>query len=72
MSCIFCRNFDFGCVRTNVEISQHYIHANIVLAGGSSRFPKSEQFNFCPVCGEELKKAIILKRRAVNEKETGL
>lgn len=56
MSCIFCKNFDFGSVRTNIEITQSYIHANIVHAGGSSRFPKSEQFNFCPVCGEELRK----------------
>lgn len=55
MGCIFCKNFDFGSVRTDVEIYQHYIHTNIVHAGGSSRFPKSEQFNFCPVCGEELK-----------------
>ena len=64
MSCIFCRNFDFGCVRTDVEISQHYIHANIVLSGGSSRFPKSEQFNFCPVCGEQLRKNNHFKEEA--------
>ena len=65
MSCIFCRNFDFGCVRTDVEISQHYIHANIVHSGGSSRFPKSEQFNFCPVCGEELRKNNHFKEESI-------
>ena len=60
MGCIFCKNFDFGSVRANVEIYQHSIQANIVHAGGSSRFPKSEQFNFCPVCEEELRKKQFL------------
>lgn len=55
MGCLFCNIFDFGSVRAKVEISGQYIHANIVHSGGSSRFPKSDQFNFCPVCGRNLK-----------------
>lgn len=46
--CDFCRKFDFGAARCEVD----RYGARISSAGGSYRFPEHEQFNYCPVCGE--------------------
>ena len=48
--CNFCRSFDFSSARCKVD--RH--GANIAFSGGSSRFPRWQQFQFCPHCGMEL------------------
>lgn len=53
--CKFCENFDFGKVKINTEIYSNHISAYITTAGGSSRFPIEQQFNYCPNCGMRLK-----------------
>lgn len=45
--CEFCNRADFG--EFGFEITKHY--AKISCALGSWRFPKGEQFLFCPNCG---------------------
>lgn len=49
--CEFCRRFDFSTASAIIESEKF---ANIYLAVGSYRFPKNEQFNFCPICGHPL------------------
>ena len=49
--CEFCKKFDFATATT--EISGKFAH--IYLATGNTRFPKAKQFNFCPVCGRDLR-----------------
>lgn len=56
--CRFCHNFDFGTVK--VEVNS--LGATIIHSGGSTRFPESERFKFCPECGTKLEHS--LKRRA--------
>ena len=46
--CPFCSQFDFGCAWAEVD----KFGARITQAGGSYRFPREQQFNFCPVCGK--------------------
>jgi len=53
--CDFCNNFDFGSAKVLVEKYGNRVRANIVHAGGFSRFPKKEQFNFCPRCGKDMR-----------------
>lgn len=48
--CEFCNREDFG--EFGFEITKHY--AKISCALGSWRFPKGEQFLFCPKCGKPL------------------
>lgn len=48
--CDFCNRADFG--EFGFEITKHY--AKICSALGSWRFPKHEQFLFCPKCGKPL------------------
>lgn len=48
--CDFCNLADFG--EFGFEITKHY--AKICCALGSWRFPKNEQFLFCPKCGKPL------------------
>lgn len=48
--CDFCNRADFG--EFGFEITKHY--AKICCALGSWRFPKHEQFSFCPKCGKPL------------------
>lgn len=50
--CEFCRKFDFGSAK--VEVDRY--GARLCVAGGWGRFSDNEQFNFCPVCGEGLRK----------------
>lgn len=50
--CDFCEKFDFGTIRTEVD---EVIGPHIALSGGSNRFTKEKQFNYCPVCGRYLK-----------------
>ena len=45
--CPFCDRFDF----TVSGWSADPYGARIVNAGGSSRIPRRQQFNYCPVCG---------------------
>ena len=53
--CEFCQNFDFGSVRPVVEdmFGGRKI-ASLSMAGGSSRFQRHWQFDYCPVCGRRL------------------
>ena len=50
--CEFCENFDFAMAK--VEVTKY--GANILLALCNTRFDKEEQFNFCPVCGRDMRK----------------
>lgn len=43
--CEFCRKFDFGASRCEVD----GYGARIANAGGSYRFPEHEQFNFARI-----------------------
>lgn len=56
--CKFCEVFDFGVAKTEMETIGTRRYAGIVSAGGSYRFPKEEQFKFCPNCGKERDKVI--------------
>ena len=49
--CEFCEKFDFATART--EVTKY--GANILLTLCNTKFDKEEQFNFCPVCGRNLK-----------------
>lgn len=48
--CEFCKKFDFGTATAKVD----KYGASICFAGGFGRYPKEEQFKFCPVCGRRL------------------
>lgn len=50
--CKFCENFNFSNARVRVDEDG----AIIELALCNTKFPKEEQFNFCPVCGRDLRK----------------
>lgn len=49
-ACEFCKRADFG--EFGFEISKHYAKISCALA--SWRFPKEEQFSYCPKCGKPL------------------
>lgn len=49
--CEFCSKFDFATATTSVEGE----YAHIYLALCNTSFPKEQQFNFCPVCGKDLR-----------------
>ena len=49
--CDFCKMADFG--EFGFEITKYY--AKITCALGAWRFPKNEQFLFCPKCGNPLR-----------------
>ncbi len=51
LGCIFCETFDFAKARCEV-VSDGKNIAKIVLFNG--KYPKSQQFKFCPNCGREL------------------
>ena len=57
--CDFCKKFDFSTVKPHIDVFGARIH----LALGVTKFPRSEQFNYCPVCGE--------KRGVFNEVQSG-
>lgn len=50
--CEFCKKFDFSEASAKVEKGKF---AHIHLVCGNTRYPKEEQFNFCPMCGRKLK-----------------
>ena len=50
--CEFCKKFDFATATT--EVAKY--GANILLALCNTKFAKKEQFNFCKVCGRDLRK----------------
>ena len=56
--CEFCSSFDFDTAAIRME----YGHVGISFAGGNTRFPEEEQFRFCPMCGESVKR-IKAKRK---------
>lgn len=58
MRCEFCKKFDFSSVTTRIDKYGAGIH----MAGGSYRFPVNEWFNYCPICGEKIKKQDIIDR----------
>lgn len=55
--CDFCSNFDFSLYSWVPDSCGVRI-----LYADSSRFPRKEQFNFCPVCGKPRKG--VQKRRS--------
>ena len=52
--CEFCKNFDFSGASAKMD-SGKYPH--IHLAGGSYRYPRDEQFDYCPKCGRKLERS---------------
>ena len=48
--CDFCKRFDFS--GASWEVTGHWAH--IKLAVCNTRYPKEQQFQFCPVCGKKL------------------
>lgn len=48
--CNFCRAFDFSSARCVVDRHGAYI----AFSSGSSKYPRWQQFRFCPQCGAEL------------------
>ena len=50
--CEFCKKFDFATATTGINGN----FAHIYLATCNTRFPKAKQFNFCPVCGRDMRK----------------
>lgn len=48
--CTFCEIVDFGNYHAEVKRNAAFIST----AGGSYRYPKDEQFKFCPECGRKL------------------
>ena len=63
MGCVFCENADFGRYTAKVEkMDGGLIQAGIAISGGSGRFPKEDQFSYCPACGENLT-TVKMKRK---------
>lgn len=56
--CDFCDNFDFGSAKCMVD----RYGVCIVMAGGWNRFPKEQQFRFCPQCGAKIGEANTRER----------
>jgi Zn finger protein HypA/HybF involved in hydrogenase expression len=52
MSCEFCERFDFSTAK--IEVDKY--SARILLTLCNTKFSKEEQFNFCPVCGRDMRK----------------
>ena len=50
--CKFCKNYDFTRARAKVDEKNNAI---IETALCNTVFPIEERFNFCPVCGRQLK-----------------
>lgn len=46
--CDFCNKFDFGSASIDVD----KYGARVKLALAAYRYPREEQFNFCPKCGK--------------------
>ena len=53
--CKFCKTYDFAIARTRVDEDGAVIETALC----NTKFPKEEQFNFCPVCGRDLRKEIV-------------
>lgn len=51
ISCEFCEKYDFS--RARVSVSEYAAYIELALC--HTRFPKEQQFNFCPICGRRLK-----------------
>lgn len=49
--CEFCERFDFATATT--EISGNFAHIKLAIC--NTRFSKEKQFNFCPVCGRDMR-----------------
>lgn len=49
--CGFCGEFDFSGAKATID--RHGAH--IKLACAATKYPVHEQFNFCPVCGRNLR-----------------
>lgn len=48
--CAFCKAFDFAKVKAVVNKDGAFIMQAIC----NTKFPKVQQFNFCPICGIKL------------------
>lgn len=57
--CNFCEKFDFATAKT--EVNKQFAHIRLALC--NTRFPEEEQFNFCPVCGRNLKEKEIERKK---------
>lgn len=57
MGCQFCSTFDFSTA--NIETNGKFSHINLALC--NTRFPKEQQFNFCPNCGKLLNQELERK-----------
>lgn len=60
--CDFCEKFDFGSA--SYEIDKY--GARIVSAGGSYRFPRERQFEYCPRCGSS-RDEILAERNSMRD-----
>lgn len=65
MKCEWCKKADLG--NFSAKYDKH--SANIHLASGSYRFPKDEQFKFCPNCGKPLTAAKPLSLNELRERD---
>lgn len=61
--CDFCRKFDFGAAKIHTD----KFGATIYLAGGSTRYPLHEQFNFCPNCGASQSEIYIERYKSIHD-----
>lgn len=50
--CDFCNNFDFSRVTYHVDYTFEKKSADIYLAG-SAKYPRGQQFDYCPACGKK-------------------
>lgn len=48
--CDFCKVYDFAGVSATID---HGKYPHICTASGNTRYPKEEQFKYCPVCGKK-------------------
>lgn len=49
--CEFCEKYDFSRARVKIDKNKVVIESALC----NTTFPKEEQFNFCPVCGRDLR-----------------
>lgn len=52
IGCEFCNKFDFSTASVEIKEDGAYIVSGLC----NTRFPTDEQFNFCPICGKQIRK----------------
>lgn len=63
--CAFCKSANFGNFKA--PHIDEFAEAIVSLAGGLYRYPREEQFNFCPECGAALKDPVLLTLAEMRE-----